>query len=120
MTIGDWLVGNLNSLYELRCRKVIKRNFKVGFFALTKTAIVVGLMFTLTACASQPLSYDGHNPPGFFFGFWNGLTIFFSLIGHLFDNSIRIYAFPNNGGWYDLGFFLGVGVLGGGASSAGR
>jgi hypothetical protein len=41
-------------------------------------------------------------------GVWNGLTVFFGLIGHLFDNSIRIYAFPNSGGWYDFGFFLGA------------
>jgi hypothetical protein len=39
-------------------------------------------------------------------GFWHGLTILFSLIGSIFTD-VRIYAFPNSGGWYDLGFFLG-------------
>lgn len=51
-------------------------------------------------------------------GSGTGFTIFFSLVGHIFDDSIRIYAFPNSGGWYDFGFFLGVCVLLGGAAAA--
>ena len=39
-------------------------------------------------------------------------SIFFALGGHRFDNNIRIYNFPNRGGWYDFGFFLGIGSLG--------
>lgn len=79
--------------------------------------VVIGLLL-LTSCATQPAP-EALDPPGFFTGFWNGLTIFFALMGHLFDSSIRIYAFPNSGGWYDFGFFLGAAaVLGGGASSA--
>lgn len=30
----------------------------------------------------------------------------FSIVGHLFNHDIRMYAFPNSGGWYDFGFFL--------------
>jgi hypothetical protein len=60
---------------------------------------------------------EANDPPGFFMGLWNGFTIFFALIGHIFHSSIRIYAFPNSGGWYDFGFFLGVGAfLSGGTS----
>jgi len=82
--------------------------------------LLVITVVLLTSCAKQPVP-DAVNPPGFFTGYWNGLTIFFALIGHLFDSSIRIYAFPNSGGWYDFGFFLGAcTVLGGGASSASR
>jgi len=81
--------------------------------------LVVCLIF-LASCATQPAP-EALDPPGFFTGFWNGLTIFFALIGHIFDSTIRIYAFPNSGGWYDFGYFLGAAAaLGGGASSASR
>jgi len=88
--------------------------------ALARSALVVCMVLVLAGCATQPASYDAHEPPGFLLGLWHGFTIFFSLIGHLFDNSIRIYAFPNSGGWYDFGYFLGVGTLGGASSSAAR
>jgi len=38
---------------------------------------------------------------------FHGFIIVFSLITSLFTD-IRIYAFPNSGGWYDYGFFIGV------------
>ena len=71
-------------------------------------------LFLLCACASQP-SPDAIDPPGFFLGYWNGLTIFFALIGHIFDDTIRVYAFPNSGGWYDFGYFLGCATWGSGS-----
>ncbi len=71
----------------------------------------------LAACAHQPApSVDG--APGFFWGLLHGWISLFALIGHIFDHDIRMYAFPNSGGWYDFGFFLGIGSLGGGAASA--
>jgi hypothetical protein len=80
--------------------------------------LLIGCTLLLASCASQPLP-EAYDPPGFFTGLWNGFTIFFALIGHIFDSSIRIYAFPNSGGWYDFGFFLGAGAfLGGGTSTA--
>ncbi len=73
----------------------------------------------LAGCAHQPLASEmaGYNPPGFFSGFWHGLIAPVALIVHLFDEAIRVYAFPNSGGWYDLGFIFGIGSLGGGAAS---
>lgn len=82
-----------------------------------KQIIVAAAILLLAACATQPMQ-NAHNSPGFFAGFWNGITIFFSLIGHLVNSSIRIYAFPNSGGWYDLGFFLGTGTFSGGGVAA--
>jgi hypothetical protein len=79
--------------------------------------LLFGCTLLLVSCASQPLP-EAYDPPGFFTGLWNGLTIFFALIGHLFNNSIRIYAFPNSGGWYDFGYFIGVCMFGGGGSAA--
>ena len=53
-------------------------------------------------------------------GFLHGWIAVFAMIGHLFDNSIAIYSGPNNGGWYDFGFLLGVGAFGGTAGAAAR
>jgi hypothetical protein len=89
-------------------------------FRFLSFGLVIGMVLMLTSCATQPMP-EAFDPPGFFTGFWNGLTIFFALIAHLFDSGIRIYAFPNNGGWYDFGFFLGATMaLGGGGSAASR
>jgi hypothetical protein len=33
----------------------------------------------------------------------------------LFTDQVAIYAVPNNGGWYDFGYFLGIVVFGVGA-----
>lgn len=70
------------------------------------------------SCATQPLQADA-DLPGFFSGLLHGFLIFFSLIGSIFTD-YRIYAFPNSGGWYDFGFFLGAtAVLGGAGASTG-
>ena len=37
----------------------------------------------------------------------HGYLIFFSVIGSIFLD-IRIYAFPNSGFWYDIGYVIGV------------
>jgi hypothetical protein len=64
----------------------------------------------LSACASQPIP-EAYDPPGFMSGLWHGLIIPFALIGHIFDDTVRIYAFPNSGGWYDIGFVMGTIIL---------
>ncbi len=33
----------------------------------------------------------------------------------LFIPNVAVYAVPNNGGWYDFGYFLGIVVFGVGA-----
>ena len=76
------------------------------------------MALALTACATQP-SAPGGDLPGFFSGLWHGFIIWFSFIGSFFFD-IRVYAFPNTGGWYDFGFLLGVTILGGGGGAAAR
>jgi hypothetical protein len=75
-------------------------------------------LLALTACAHQPSDVDTYGAPGFFLGLVHGWTAPFALIGHIFNNEIRVYAYPNSGGWYDFGYILGIGSLGGGAASA--
>ena len=77
----------------------------------------IGLVVLLAACARQVPDAVEHTrgTPGFLWGLWHGFVFPFAWIGSLFDRDIAVYAVPNNGGWYDFGFFLGVTVLGGGS-----
>lgn len=66
----------------------------------------------LCGCAAQ-VSFEqaaSIKPVGFWYGLWHGVILPFSFLGTLFSDKISIYAIYNNGGWYDFGFFLGVGV----------
>ena len=72
----------------------------------------------LSACATQPVP-SAPKPPGVFYGFLHGFTILFSLIGSLFTD-YRIYAYPNSGWWYDLGYFLGASAFLGGSGASAR
>ena len=38
----------------------------------------------------------------------------------LFRADVAIYAVPNDGGWYDFGYFLGIVVFGVGAKKGGE
>ena len=72
-----------------------------------KSAIfLVLIVLGLFGCATQPVP-DAFDPPGFWTGMVHGFLIFFSMIGSYFSD-IRIYAFPNSGGFYDLGYLLGA------------
>lgn len=57
---------------------------------------------------------------GFWYGLWHGMVLPFAWIGSLFSDSVSIYAIYNNGGWYDFGYFLGVGGLSTSASTSAR
>jgi len=70
------------------------------------TAVIAGLLFALSSCATQPVP-SAYHPPGLFLGMFQGFTMLFSLIGELFTHN-RVYAFPNSGGWYDLGYVIGA------------
>jgi hypothetical protein len=81
-------------------------------------ALVVAASGFAAACATQP--QPEVSSPGFFMGLIHGWASPFSLIMHIFNRDVRVYAFPNSGGWYDLGFLIGVGSLGGAGGSATR
>ena len=83
---------------------------------LSRTAIMFALL-ALAACARQMPDTVSHaaDTPGFLLGLWHGFIFPWAWIGSLFDPHIAVYSVPNNGGWYDFGFFLGITVLGGGS-----
>ncbi|SRR6056297_2339312 len=83
------------------------------------TLLALFTLLTISSCATQQTG-SIENPPGFFHGLLHGFLILFSFIGSLFSD-YEIYAFPNTGGWYNLGFLIGASAfLGGSGSSAKR
>ena len=72
------------------------------------------LCFLIVGCAdvspNANLCVDD-NYYGFFGGLWHGLISVFSFIGSLFMDDVAVYAYNNNGAWYDFGFLLGVGAF---------
>jgi len=83
------------------------------FFRHHKSLLLILLVaFCLAACAHQP-PLEAHQPPGFLLGLFQGFTMLFSFVGSIFLD-IRIYAFPNSGFYYDLGYLIGAGCFFGG------
>ena len=82
--------------------------------ALTGLALVATLA-ALSACANQVDSGVASGAPGFLFGLWHGFIFPISWVLSLFMPDVAVYAVPNNGGWYDFGYFLGICVFGVGA-----
>jgi hypothetical protein len=87
------------------------------FAPSTRTAVCIVLSVSLASCASQPDTSSYTQVPGFFSGLWHGLVAPVAFVFAIFTD-IRIYAFPNSGNWYDLGFLLGLSAWAGGAASA--
>jgi len=70
----------------------------------------------LTACAAtQQADAVAPGTPGFLLGLWHGFIFPVAWVVSLFAPKVAIYAVPNNGGWYDFGYFLGIVVFGVGA-----
>lgn len=83
---------------------------------LGRLFILLSLALLVAGCATQSPAGE-FEPPGFIMGLFHGFVILFSLIGSFFTD-VRIYAYPNAGVWYDVGYFIGTMAFlsGGGAS----
>ena len=90
----------------------------LGFGLRRGTAGLIAAL-PLTACATQVSSAVQHSAatPGFLLGVWHGFIFPVAWVLSLFLADVAVYAVPNNGGWYDFGFFVGVVFLGVGARS---
>jgi len=78
----------------------------------------LALVLFLAACATQGTAAVAPAAPGFLLGLWHGFIFPFAWIASLFMPEVAVYAVPNNGGWYDFGYFLGIVFLGVGAGRA--
>jgi hypothetical protein len=75
---------------------------RTGLLALVVlTALAAGCGFV----GSEPIV----EPPGFFGGLWHGLLAPWTLLLRI-ALEIQMYAVPNAGWFYDLGFLLGLTV----------
>lgn len=75
-----------------------------------KIMLIAFSIFLLSGCADSVSFSQAQviDPVGFWHGLWHGIIILFSFVFSIFSDDIAIYAIYNNGGWYDLGFFIGV------------
>ena len=74
----------------------------------------------LAACAQQAASGVEPAAPGFLLGLWHGFIFPVAWVLSLFIDNVAVYAVPNNGGWYDFGYFVGIVFLGVGGSHGTR
>jgi len=82
-----------------------------------KRAILILPLF-LAACAEAPPAIEGTR--GFFWGLLDGAVAPLAFILSLFSDTIAVYGVPNSGGWYDLGFLIGLTCWAGGGHAASR
>ena len=80
----------------------------------------LALPILLAGCATQMKGTVAPEAPGFLFGLVQGFIAPVTFIVSLFDHDVAVYAVPNNGGWYNFGFVLGIGGFAGGASQTRR
>jgi hypothetical protein len=81
-----------------------------------KRLLAIAAILALAACAAtQAPDAVAPNAPGFWLGLWHGFIFPVAWIVSLFVPKVAVYAVPNDGGWYDFGYFLGIVVFGVGA-----
>jgi len=83
-------------------------------------ALPLAAFLALAACAKQVPSAVQPEAPGFLLGLWHGFIFPVAWFLSLIIPDVAIYAVPNNGGWYDFGYFLGICVFGVGANRGSR
>jgi hypothetical protein len=89
-------------------------------FSLTRAVApaVAGALLLAACAARQAPSAVAPGAPGFLLGLWHGFIFPVAWLLSLFLPKVAIYAVPNNGGWYDFGYFLGIVVFGVGAKGS--
>ena len=92
-----------------------RERLRCGVWAVAIPLVILGL----SGCAYQPSGAVSPSAPDFFLGLWHGFIAPIGLVGSFFADH-RMYAFPNSGVLYDLGFLLGVSAWGGGGGNSAR
>jgi hypothetical protein len=80
-----------------------------------RALVPLAMLLLLAACATQAPAAVAPGAPGFLLGLWHGFIFPVAWAISLFVPEVSVYAVPNNGGWYDFGYFLGIVVFGVGA-----
>lgn len=92
----------------------MRRTFTVA------SALVLVLVLAGCVAVQVPDATATADAPGFFRGFWHGLIAPVAFVISLFTDTVRVYAVPNLGRWYDFGFMLGIGGFSGGVFAGSR
>ena len=88
---------------------------------MKRNLVIIAAALTLAACvATEAPSAISPDAPGFLLGVWHGFIFPVSFLLSLFIDDINVYAVPNNGHWYDFGYFVGIVFLGVGARGSRR
>ena len=80
--------------------------------------ILLALPLVLAGCATQVAGTVKPDAPGFWLGLVQGFIAPVTFVVSLFNHDVSVYAVPNNGGWYNFGFVLGIGGFSAGAGKA--
>jgi len=94
----------------------MSRKGRGGLPVRFRSAAAIALLLLASACAATqgPAAVEP-NAPGFLLGLWHGFIFPIAWIVSLFADNVAVYAVPNNGGWYDFGYFVGIVFIGVGA-----
>jgi|GEM_PF-155207 len=90
------------------------------FFILIGIALVAIALYIIVFHVGMPTRNQSGAPANFWWGLWQGLIVFLSFIASWFDNNIVLYQVNNNGFWYNLGYIIGLVVLGAGGGGSAR
>ena len=75
----------------------------------------IALIFVFGCAAGPNPSVEKENQEGdvagFWLGLWHGIISPITFIVSLLSKNVHFYEVHNNGGWYNLGFVLGAGIL---------
>lgn len=82
---------------------------------MNRTVFLLAATLVLAACARQDAAAVEAAAPGFLWGVWHGFIFPVAWVISLFNGNAAVYAVPNNGGWYDFGYFVGIVFIGVGA-----
>ncbi len=91
---------------------------------LTRMALLAAaLCLVAVGCAPSANDLASAGPPqpaGFWLGLWHGFIAPVTFFIGLFKDSVGMYEVRNNGGWYDFGYLIGLGMLHGGGAAGSR
>lgn len=92
----------------------------IPLFVLIGLAILAVAIYIIIYHVGMPTRDLSGAPAGFWLGLWQGLIVFLSFIASWFDNNIVLYQVNNNGFWYNLGYVIGLIILGAGGGGSAR
>ena len=88
--------------------------------------VLVLVLLVVSSCAPGPNTLakspdEEGKVAGFWWGLWHGIIAPITFVISLFNDNVHMYEVHNNGGWYNLGYLLGLAaILGGSGGGASR